>query len=100
MDGLGPLPIIDPNWTLLDDHTPPVKARNVRGPSGVIVGRVLLSPKKTVFDAEIFNRDQWLHVGEFREFEQAVAAAGTTVGSSLVSSSDAIPHGGAGGIDL
>jgi hypothetical protein len=89
LDGLGALPIIDPNWTLLDDHTPPVKVRNVRGPSGMIVGRVLLSPKKTVFDAEIFNRDQWLHVGEFREFEQAVAAAAMNIGSSLVSSSDA-----------
>jgi hypothetical protein len=41
----------------------------------MVIGRVLLSPKKTMFDAEIFSGDQWLHVGEFHEFEQAVAAA-------------------------
>jgi hypothetical protein len=67
-------PFLDPNWTLLSDKPDMLKSRCVRGPGGMVIGRVL-SSKKTMFDAEIFSRDQWLHVGEFHEFEQAVAAA-------------------------
>lgn len=68
---------IDPEWYVLSDHDKlkEPKCRNVRGPSGMIIGRVLLPQGATRFVAEIFQRGRWQNAGEHNEFDRAVDAA-------------------------
>lgn len=66
---------IDPDWYQVGDLTPPTLSRNIRGPSGMIIGRVLRPETGGQFEGQIFNRGVWKSVGRFDEFDAAVAKA-------------------------
>jgi hypothetical protein len=65
--------ILDDEWYELTDHPNHPKCRNVRGSSGIIIGRVLRDDGK--FKAEVYQLGAWCSAGEFIEFERAVYAA-------------------------
>lgn len=70
---------VDPEWQVPFDLNGAAKVRNVRGPSGMIIGRILCSSSATRFEAQVWNRGIWKTVGAFDEFDQAAAAASAPI---------------------